>query len=126
MDLERPVLALIEERRVATAAGEGLADDVEFATAVLLGLHELLGEGRPVASHRGCPGQLVEHAPAELPVDRASVVGIDEVEVQEFAALVEVGNARRRDLDEGLGQRVERSEMGDPGLEGDEVLEEAG
>ena len=62
--------------------------------------------------------QLIEHALAELPIDGTPVVGIDEVEVPQLAALVEVGNAGRRDLDERLGQRVERAEVGDPGLEG--------
>jgi hypothetical protein len=47
-DLKRPVLALTEERRVGTAAGEGLADQIEFHTGVLPGFHELPGEGRAV------------------------------------------------------------------------------
>ena len=42
---------------------------------------------------------------AEDEVHRSPVVGIDEREVPELGALVDVGHARRRQLDELLGQR---------------------
>src|SRR6202035_6157720 len=44
-------------------------------------------------------------APAVLEVDRCPVVGIDETQVPQLATLVDVRNARRRQLEQRLGQR---------------------
>ena len=54
-----------------------------------------------------------QEAPAQREIDRPSVVGIDQAEVPELGALVEVGNARRPDLERDLRQPVDHPDTGD-------------
>ena len=122
--LQRAVVAGRDERRPRAAERQRLADDVELDATVLLLLEEAEGEARPVG--RGGEGvlELVEQTAAQRPVHRPAVVGVDEAQVPQLGALVEVGDAGRRDLDQRLRQRVEGAEVGDARLERGEVVEE--
>ncbi len=93
----------------------------ELDPAVFLRLDEPPGEGRQV----GGLGDLRLHGGEELAalreVDGPAVVGIDEAEVPQFGALVEVGHPGRGQLEEGLGQRGVHAPARDLALEGQEV-----
>jgi hypothetical protein len=67
--------------------------------------------------------QLLEDLTAAGVVDRAAVVGIDEVEVPQLGALVEIRDAGRRRLDDELRQAIVDAELGDTRLKGRERLE---
>ena len=56
-------------------------------------------------------------------VDRAPVVRIDQAQVPHLRALIEIGDAGRRDLDERLGQAVPHAALGDLRRERAEVCE---
>ena len=75
---------------------------------------------QPASASRAIPGvggpidrERLEQAPAQRVVDRPAVVGIDEAEVPELAALVDVGHAGRSEADERLREAVERAVPGD-------------
>ena len=57
--------------------------------------------------------QLAEQPGAQIVIDRPAVVGIDQAEIPELVALVDVGHARRGQLQQRLRQRVERAEVRD-------------
>jgi hypothetical protein len=111
---------------VGAATGESLVDQVELDPTVVFPLYELESEGRPIGGRVECPCQFLQHVLSELPIDRTPIIRIDQVEVPELAALVEVGNTRSRDLDEGLSQRAERAVVRNAGLKRAEILEETG
>ena len=67
-----------------------------------------------------------QHRGAGCVVDRPPVVGIDEVQIPQLGALIEVGNAGRGDLDQQLREAVVDAELGDARLERQERLEERG
>src|SRR5262249_113391 len=120
--LQRPVLAVAEECGVSVATRESLTDQVELDPPGIFPRYKVPGQGRPVRGgiHRVC--QLLEHVSSDFPVDGTPIVGIDQAEIPELAALVEVGYPGRRDLDEGLGKRVEGAIVRNSSLKRDEVL----
>ena len=69
-------------------------------------------------------GALRQHRPAQLEIDRPPVVGVDQREVPQLAALIGVGHARRGQLEQGLGQPVERADQRDLRLERQEIGQE--
>ncbi len=66
-----------------------------------------VGPGQDV--FRGEPRQFVEESPAPVEVHRPPVVRVHQAQVPEFRSLVEIGDARRREFQEGLGQAVDSS-----------------
>ena len=91
----RDVLALDEQRRSLVAEGQRVANRVELDAAVLPGGGERASEG---GQARACGHRVgveaIEHRPAPLIIDRAPVVGVDQAEVPQLGALVDVGHAR--------------------------------
>src|SRR5665647_953919 len=83
---------------------EQLCSGVEFDIPIM-----------PVLEHRGdCspyrgghPWHHIEGRRTPLEIDRAPVVGIDEVEIPEFASLIDVRDARDGELKHCLSQRVD-------------------
>src|SRR5205085_3178390 len=57
--------------------------------------------------------RVIEQAPAEVPVDRPPVVRVDEAEVRELVALVEVGHARAGELEQRLCEGDPLAELRD-------------
>src|SRR5438445_5128384 len=66
-----------------------------------------------------------QRALADLVVDGPPVVRIDERQVPELGALVEIRNARRGDLQHYLRERIVHADFGDSPLELEEVPPEA-
>ncbi len=56
-------------------------------------------------------------------VHRSAIVGVGQAEVPDLGSLIEIRQAWRCDLEQGLGKRVENSGGRDPGLERNEVVE---
>src|SRR5882762_5997743 len=122
--LQRPVLAVGEEGRPRAPERQRLADEEELHPPVGLGLDETGGEARAVGGGGERAVEIAEQAAAQREVHRPAVVGVDQAQVPQLGALVEVGDTGRRDLDQRLRQRVERAEVGDARLERGEVVEE--
>ena len=61
---------------------------------------------------------------AKREIDRPSIVGIDQVEVPQLAALIDVGHAGRREFADGLNEAVLDSKPRHPPHEGQEIGKE--
>ena len=92
---------------------------------------ELRGRSRQQARRRLEPPfpapqavHVLEQGAAPLVIDRPTVVRIDQAEVPELRALVEVRHAGRADLDRQLRQRVVDPVLGDQPVQLEEVLAE--
>ena len=59
-------------------------------------------------------------------IDRPPVVGIDQAEVPVLRPLVEIGHARRRELEQKLREAVHRASRGDPLREGENLRKQIG
>ncbi len=70
------------------------------------------------------PPKIVEKGLAPGEVHRTAIVRIDEGQVPQLRPLIEVGNPRRGDLEERLGERVDRSVEGDQSLEWEKGVDE--
>ncbi len=108
-----------DERRVGAGEGRGAAPSERERALDEPELGCALGGARQHALGHGARRQLEERA-ARLPVDGAAVVRVDEAEIPELAALVEVGDAGRGELQERLRERcgpAGRDERFDEGLE---------
>ena len=76
-----------------------------------------------LARRRGAAAQRLERRAPRIPVDRPAVVGIDERQVDELVALVDVGHARHGELEQQLAERRALARRRDLGHERREGLE---
>ena len=83
----------------------------------ITGSHIFIRGGFSVVVAGGAALQGCEQLPARGVIDRPPVVGIDEVQIPQLRALVEIRNARRGDLDEQLREAVVDAGFGDTRLE---------
>src|SRR5215510_4178558 len=70
------------------------------------------------------PTEFVEHGDPLLEVDGTAIIGINEAEIPELGALVEVGHAWQGDLEQYLRERIPHACVHDAALEAQEIGEE--
>ena len=99
-------LARAERRGPAPPQVQGVAGDPQLGEALVGPGQQGLGLERP-RRRRGPLAQLGQQGAAEGEVDRAAVVGVDQRQVDELVALVDVGHARQREGQGLLGQGVD-------------------
>src|SRR5688500_19224857 len=83
----------------------------------------VLPRRQPLADLTGL-ADLGQHALTQTEIDRTAIVRIDHVEVPQIAALIDIGNARRDQRENGLADAVQNAKARDPLLERDEIVEE--
>src|ERR671933_174293 len=66
----------------------------------------------------------VQRAPPSLEIDRPSIVGIDQRQVPQLVALIDVGHARGSELEDRLRQGIEDAEGGNLLLELVQIVQE--
>ena len=104
----RGIIALGEQRRLARAQLEQDARRRELQPSIPPALPPL--RERPGGIARKAFRDGLERRGARGEVDGPTIVGIDEAEVPELAALVDVGHAGRRELERQLHETVVRAE----------------
>ena len=57
--------------------------------------------------------QIVEPLAPLCEVDRPAIVGVDQIEIPQFGALIEIRHAGKRHFQQQLGQRVDKAAVGD-------------
>src|SRR5262249_17838082 len=123
-DLEGYVVPAQEELCVLAAVRQSALNDVELDAAVPALLEQVAGQPRKIGIRGLDPTpQVRQRGLTTSKVDRSTVVWVDEIQLPEFGALVELGNAGSGQSQNCLGQRVVQAQLGDPGLERAEVVE---
>jgi len=100
LHLERLVIAFSKQFRLRSPQLEQLAGDEQLLAAV-----------SPIFRKNGYrgAGDFVQQSPPSAPVDRPPIVGIDQAEIPQLAALVDVRYPRHGQLEDQLGQRRDRA-----------------
>jgi hypothetical protein len=106
---------------------EGEPDDEKFGASVTERSEQVTAEGDWVGSG-AMPGALngAERGAVVSEVDGSAVIGVDEGEVPELGALIEVGDAGDGEFEEGLAEGIAGAVEGDGFEEAMQVGEETG
>src|SRR5438105_15819180 len=86
---------------------------------------QLLAPVLPIASKLGetdCV-DLVQQRASPLPIDRLTIIGVDQTEIPELATLIDVGNARYGKFQHQLRQRGDGAVTGEQSDNGVEISE---
>src|SRR5262249_48384625 len=99
--------------------------DVELDPAVEAFVEQRLSQRLEVALRLlHLPLQLHERGLATSKTDRAAVVGIDEIELPQLRALIELGDSGSSQAQDGLGEGVVHSQLRHARLKRKEVVQE--
>ena len=122
---DRPVFARGEEAGIVATDGERAPGRIELDPAVGRRGDEVATEaGRAIDRVVESVHQVVEHGSPVPVIHGPAIVGIDQAEIPELRSLVRVGDARRGDLEQRLGQRIDQAVVADESLECGEIVEE--
>lgn len=93
------------ETDIGPSEVEGNVGEVELNPSVLPGSRDLPQKLSGILTVQS--SALFQYLSAPREIDGAAIVRIDHAEVPQFAALIEIGQARRGDFPQRLGERVE-------------------
>src|ERR1700722_11915942 len=103
---QRLIIAAGEELRLLTPQAEQEGGGRQLRSAVLPIVHQRLEERRTLVWSFETRGEVRDGRLTNREIDRPSIVRIDEIEVPQLAALINVGHAGRREFADGLNEAV--------------------
>src|SRR5262249_26112407 len=100
--VKREIFAALEKIRVLATKSQDLLCQKHFDPAIRPRLHQLSLSG----ARNG-----LQHLAAQPVVDRTPVIGIDKTVVPNLGSLINVRHTGRRQFQQGLRKRIDRSEL---------------
>src|SRR5215469_11579841 len=105
-----------------TAKGEHFPSQVQLDASILPVLDEILNDA--LASRRIRVHDPLQDGEPPGKIDRPTVVGVDQVQIPNLGALVEISDPGRGNFQKSLRQAVDHSEIGNSTLKCTEIAQE--